>query len=485
MYLTRRLVLHKLQGSSEQVVINTLSGAIDLVDDSVAAVLKQTLGGGTQALDGLNPEYLKHLRERYYVFETPEEEAECFERLYQRMVQLWRKEPVRFVICPTFTCNMHCVYCFEGEITRGRMNLLEPEQLEEVFTAIERIRKRFYPSAPALLTLFGGEPLMRPTRPCIALVLQYARSRGLSVDVVTNGLEAGHFLDLLEAHRDQIHQIQITLDGPELVHDHRRMRRGGQGTFAAITANVNRLIECGLPVTIRINVDKGNIEALPMLIQYFEEQGWTLHPHFACYVYPVMDYTQPKPEGALREDELLFKLQRLFRREGRALPAFALHGFKVLGHVASVIDPKAVPIQMPPLFTFCEANGLRYFAFGPDGYIYPCGQCIGRPPFAIGVFEPEFNLWEDRCREWQERSVRTIPQCRVCPIATLCGGGCAYAAWMHTGSLLEPDCRRSYEILNAYLEHMSPFILSLRREPVASCDTAASETLPTERSEAR
>ncbi|MDR5695716.1 MAG: radical SAM protein [Armatimonadota bacterium] len=365
---------------------------------------------------------------------------------------------MQFAICPTYACNLRCTYCFERDLSAWPMRSMSLVEVRNAFAAIEAIRQERYPAADAHLILFGGEPLMRSVKPCVDHILQEAEVRGFGVEVVTNGVQIRHFLDLLLPRREIIRQIQITLDGPPEVHDRRRMFRSGAGTFSRIVRNVDLLLQKGMPITIRINVDRENITSLPRLIAYMENRGWTLYPNFSCYMYPVTAYTDPNRPSILAEDEVLSELQKMFRGEGGQMPAFALYGFKVLGHVASVLDPSSLPLRMPPLFTYCEANGLRYFAFGPDGLIYPCGQGVGRQPLAVGRFHPFFELWQDRCAQWAQRSVMTIPQCRSCPLATLCGGGCAFGAWVRTGSLMEPNCQGSPRVLDRYIERMIPRI---------------------------
>jgi len=457
MYLTRRLLTYPLP-DGRWLLINTLSGAIDIIAPAVAEALKQLLQNERVSLD---PAIETRLRERGYLFDNPAHEDRRFQELFSTMMERRKREPVQFAICPTYSCNLRCTYCFEGDLTAGPLRAMSPEQVRNAFVAIETIRRERHPGANAHLILFGGEPLMRPVKPCVALILQEAELRGFGVGVVTNGVQIEDFLDLLLPKKRLIRQIQVTIDGPQEVHDRRRPFKSGRGSFSRIVRNVEVLLQEGLPITIRINVDRENISSLPNLMAYLEDCGWTLYPNFSCYIFPVTAYTDSNQTGILAEDEVLSELQRMFGGVGGQMPGFALYGFKVLGHVASVLNPSSLPLRMPPLFTYCEANGLRYFAFGPDGLIYPCGQGVGRQPLAIGRFHPVFELWEDRCALWERRSVLTVPQCQSCPLATLCGGGCAFGAWVRTGSLMEPNCQGSPQVLDRYIDRMISHIMHL------------------------
>lgn len=451
MHITRRHLAYPLP-DGRTLLVNALSGALDVVEPGVQEIIGLLLRG--QRGVPLEPGIEACLRSRGYLFDSPADEDQRFEQLYAAMMERRASEPVQFAICPTYTCNLRCVYCFEGPITGGPPRVMDTSQVTSAFTAIDAIRRDVHPGAPAALILFGGEPLLQITRRCVELILCQAEARGLDIGVVTNGVQARRFIDLLAKVGGRLRQVQITLDGLASVHDRRRPKRSATGSFVSIVQSIEALLHSGFPVTVRVNVDRDNIAHVPALVSYMEQCGWTLHPRFACYLYPVTAYTNPSRPGILAEDEVLAELLQMFRGQGGQLPSFALYGFKVLGHVASVLDPTSLPLQMPPLFTYCEANGLRYFAFGPDGLIYPCAQALGREALAVGRFHPLFELSGERCQPWVDRSVLTIPRCRACPIATLCGGGCAFGAWVRTGSLQEPNCQGSPHVLDRYIERM-------------------------------
>jgi uncharacterized protein len=458
MYFTKRIILHRLD-SEHHLLVNTLSGALDIIDQPVYKTVQGLAAGDLNAAVELGPELEARLRRRLYLFDNESEERAYFEDVSRAMKQRQEREPLQFAICPTYACNLRCTYCFEGNLTSGPVKIMTQDQVDHAFQSIERLQEKFHPTSAARVILFGGEPLLRPSHSCVEHILQRAAENEYPVDVVTNGVDAADFADLLCAHKKAIQQIQITLDGPQEVHDLRRPFRGGAGSFAKITASVQQLLGLGLPITIRVNVDKNNVDCLPQLIEFMDEQGWNILPNFSCYIYPVSAHSDDTAAHTLQEDKLLAKLQLMFQGEGKALPAFAVYGFKVLAHVASVMAPESIALKMPPLFTYCEANSLRYFSFGPDGLIYPCGQTVGQSDLAIGRFHPEFELEPAKCDAWATRSVFTIPECKECSIATLCGGGCAYAAYKRTSSILSPNCQNCGGVLEAYLGNMHDYLL--------------------------
>ena len=57
-----------------------------------------------------------------------------------------------------------------------------------------------------------------------------------------------------------VNWMQITLDGSKETHDMRRVHINKSGTFDRILENVNLALQGGMNITLRINVDEGNID---------------------------------------------------------------------------------------------------------------------------------------------------------------------------------------------------------------------------------
>jgi uncharacterized protein len=108
--------------------------------------------------------------------------------------------------------------------------------------------------------------------------------------------------------------------------------------------------------------------------------------------------------------------------------------FHGIGHLAETGELPA------PNFDACPAT-KKEWAFAPDGGIYGCTATVGNPRHRLGSFFPKPALDEKAVAAWRERSVRTIPACRGCAVATVCGGGCGALAFEREGTPLAPDCR--------------------------------------------
>ncbi len=60
----------------------------------------------------------------------------------------------------------------------------------------------------------------------------------------------------------------------------RRQLKGGRETFSSIVRGIDAALAAGLPVNLRVVLDRENIAALPELAQYAADKGWTESPLF-------------------------------------------------------------------------------------------------------------------------------------------------------------------------------------------------------------
>lgn len=174
-----------------------------------------------------------------------------------------------FTIMPTSYCNMACDYCGQEHFKSA----VSARRVDRLATRVEATIADPATSSVAV-TWFGGEPLLalRVIRELSArfVVAADAAGKGYSAGMATNGsLLTKPALTML--HRDcKLSSVVITIDGPQELHDKRRIKRNGIGSFhrtVAVIADVVR--ERSLPelkIIIRVNVDSENEQAVSDLI---------------------------------------------------------------------------------------------------------------------------------------------------------------------------------------------------------------------------
>ena len=214
--------------------------------------------------------------------DAPVEEEAAFE---DELLAALTDETLHLIILPTEQCNFRCTYCYE-DFSIGRMG---PRTVQGVKRLLDR---RMDGLRQLNVSWFGGEPLL--ARPVVedvsAHVVEALRRRpGLRFhgDMTTNG----HLLDVPTAERLAqlgITSYQISLDGPQAVHDTTRVRASGKGSFRQIWRNLLSLRNSTLPlrVLLRIHLTPENT---PVMAGFLAEVRDTFldDPRFSVGLKPI------------------------------------------------------------------------------------------------------------------------------------------------------------------------------------------------------
>ncbi|HTY33958.1 radical SAM protein [Mycobacterium sp.] len=462
MHLTKYLVRHRVGGNAT-VVVNTLSGAVDILTDDQVDVVERVANGETAEVDA---PLIAYLRRRGYVFESAEAEEHAFSDLREKVRVLEQREPTVFAICPTYFCFFKCKYCYEGELTApahhtvvSAANLLHGmEALEAFLRRNLALRERPY------VTFLGGEPLVPAARDTVLEVMRAGADRGFRFTVITNGYLLDTFIGDLQRYRSFLKYVQVTLDGPEDVHNRRRPLRNDGDTFRRISANVQLALEAGLPVQLRTNVDDSNVRTLPGLGRFIRERSWPGFRNFRTYLAPTEDSTCLGLIGLPREDQLLASWLAL-REDPRHAHDLSVFDDSKLFRTTSMVQAvlSGSDTLVLPRFSYCAATKGKAFVFGPEGTIYQCLRGVGDERTAVGTYFPHFEIDLDRVHNWMSRDISAI-HCPSCtPVATLHGGGCALEALHRKGDLKACNCGDSREVVVGFLESRKDRILMRAR----------------------
>lgn len=304
-------------------------------------------------------------------------------------------------IVPTRSCNFACPYCFEAT----RPGTLAAEVADAVVALVEA-------SGPTLdhldVTWFGGEPLLAAPQ-LLALsgrlvgACEGAGSRYTS-RIVTNGWHLdGEMAAALRA--SGVASAQVTLDGPEPVHDAMRPHRSGRGTFGRIVANLAEASE-HLAVTVRVNTTPTTVSRLGELLAALRSQG--LHERVAVSVNRVMDAgaseAGPSPD--------LFETAAFAAVEPELADLVRRHGFET----PDLPAPRRVP---------CAVIAPTSVVVGPQGELWKCWEQVGDDAAVVGSIFDHAAPSEGLAR-WHRTSPFRDPVCRACAVLPLCMGGCPH-----------------------------------------------------------
>ena len=433
MRLSRSAILAPVPDSSRLLLVQPLTGQAALLDAEGAAALSR-LGDGAALPASLDPAVL---REAGFVVDSDEDDRTLRAAALSEWAAEAAKSPTQLVVVPSFGCNLACTYCYQETFDPAAAGVMRPDVVDAFFAYVDRHHAAESPRP--FVTLFGGEPL-RDTRAHHELVGRFlagAQARRLELAAVTNGHDLEAFLPALAA--GPVKEVQVTLDGPRAVHDRRRPHAGGAGTFDRIVRGIDALVAAGVPVNLRVVADRENLHALPALAALAAARGWLELPASRFKTQVGRNYELFGCASRQRRDALFDRVELWARYVELAeahpvLRRFHRPRFHGIGHLAETGELPA------PNFDACPAT-KKEWAFGPDGSLYGCTATVGHPAHVLGRFHPEIVHDERAIGAWRERSTLTIPACRDCALAPVCGGGCGAVAWDREGTPLAPDCR--------------------------------------------
>lgn len=161
-----------------------------------------------------------------------------------------------YTILTTTDCNARCFYCYE----KGRSRIPMSDGTAEV-TARYIIRNSR--DDKVSLRWFGGEPLYN--KRVISLICGALREAGKEYrsTMVSNGFLFDEET-VKEAVDDwKLEKVQITLDGTEPVYNKvKNFIYQGENAFKRVLGNIQTLVDAGIRVNIRLNIDRHNAEDL-------------------------------------------------------------------------------------------------------------------------------------------------------------------------------------------------------------------------------
>lgn len=312
-------------------------------------------------------------------------------------------------ITPTLNCNFRCQYCFENHI-KGNMSVETQEALLNFIKAqLSTIKK-------LNVVWFGGEPLLAKkiiytlSEKIIALCQNH--SVVYEGSMVTNGsLFTDDDIEPFKQYR--IGSVQVTLDGPKEVHDKRRMTCNGRSAFDDIINNINKMLNNGINVSVRINLDEENIESVDELIDELRikiDKYKDLMISFG----KVSVFTEvcKSIEGDCLSDESFSMLRLGFYKK------LLEKGFE-----------KCKMLQYPKVrYNNCCADYMNSFVVDVNGNLYKCWNQVGRVDEKCGDVFNGCDIKSQNYLKWVQWNPMKFEQCRECQLLPVCMGGCTEEA---------------------------------------------------------
>jgi uncharacterized protein len=424
MQLSRHNIVSRLTGSEKYFIVNLLSRNADILDADQFHLLQNG-----RAVD--DHEFI----DKGYVVD-PVEETRLYKSKYLNFLASRDSDEVQLFFVPAYACNFSCSYCYQDEY----LNDFDPPG-DDLIRAFFDYIDRYFAGRRKYITVFGGEPLLNSRNQCdfFASFIPEANKRELDIAIVTNGYYLESYIDLLKT--ASIREVQVTLDGVGAAHDARRPLKNGKSTFGNIVKGIDSALRSGLPVNLRMVIDKDNINELPSLAHFAIDKGWSDNPLFKTQLGRnyELHHCQRNSDRLYTRLGMYEDIYKLLEASPEIMkfhkPAFSVSKF--------LFEEGKLP---DPLFDSCPATKTEW-AFDYTGRIYSCTATVGKAGEELGRFYPEVFLNEEKLSEWEDRDVLAIAECTECSLQLACGGGCGAVAKNRTGKICSSDCRPVKELL--------------------------------------
>lgn len=345
----------------------------------------------------------------------------------------WAMElPIMVELTITTRCNARCQKCYMSAVGEDDT---QAETMELPLVQIKTIVDRLCEEAHVReVIVSGGEPTLRDD---IFEIIAYCKSKGLRVNMITNGVKAGTVSGFAKALAEAgLDTAQVSLDSPvERTHDVLVKRKFYRFTVAGLKA----LHEAGVYAYVNSTLCKLNAEELLGMPRFLKDMGiktWSANGLI------------PSGRGIGNLDSL-----------GMSYGEFAVWVPKLkeaadqAGIEFSWILPVPYCLLPLPAMGFqekgCTAANVIAITNAKGQFV----ACNNLPDEVLGdMLDPTTSfadMWNSvPARWWRERQFMPEP-CKECPFNKTCCGACPQY-WRHFGDIKEIASARGVQIPEGY-----------------------------------
>ena len=379
--------------NGKHLLYHTATGAFAELDDAAFADFEAAEGPAAQTL-----------AQAGFLTECSPEEELAFQQAAFDAVRADRST-LTLSFVPTYACNYRCPYCYElgHNKVKGKMDerlmqaicdFVEGRHAEDGFA---RLSVQWYGGDPSLALDVVESLSMRLTEWCDAHDVSYDAFMLSNANLIDE--QAAQLIA-----RARVSSVMLTIDGPEEVHNVRRVAADGSNSYERNIQAARYLFACGVNVEANMNVDKVN---------------WPL--------YPSLRDKLLAEEGIVLTTGKLCDYGHFFGQEPFAPPAFDLFTHEEFARARLELfegephEPEELRQLLAPAGRFCSGQLDNYFVIDLLGDVYNCDGWVGDKGYV------RFNLLDDPAT-WKlsdiSHDATRDAQCSACELLPLCQGTC-------------------------------------------------------------
>jgi len=430
-------MVHQYQLNGYNIVLDTCSGAIHVVDEvayDIIAVIQQkdveTIVAEIMAKYGSRPDVTEE-EVRLCIEDvqalinagklyTPDTFAEMAGTFKQRSGDVVKA----LCLHVAHTCNLNCAYCFASQGKyHGDRALMSFEVGKQ---ALDFLMDHSGSRRNLEVDFFGGEPLMNWD--VVKQLVEYARSvekqrgKNFRFTLTTNGVLIDD--DVIDFANREMSNVVLSLDGRKEINDLTRVDYAGNGSYDRIVPKFQKLVKArgGKNYYMRGTFTHANPDFTNDLF-HMADLGFTelsMEP-VVCAPDDPAALTKEDLEIVKQQYEILAKDMLRRKKEGKPITFYHY-----------MLDLTEGPCIYKRI-SGC-GSGTEYMAVTPWGDLYPCHQFVGDEKYRLGDVWNGVQNTQLR-EEFRACNAYAREDCQNCWAKLYCSGGCAANAYHASGSI--------------------------------------------------
>lgn len=338
----------KVNDGENALLLNTVTGELVLLSEEENEIFSN--------LPGRIPAGAISLITHRFVVPIDYDETKSVDQLRNicRKIEVG-KNITGYSILPTTGCNARCFYCFESDYPKV------PMSSETAIQTVEFI-KNHYGGEKIWINWFGGEPMVGRQR--ISQICDLLMEAGIeySSSMLSNGSLFTKELAMVAKKKWHLRRIQITLDGSEKIYNHVKSYVGLSGNpYYLVLDNIGYLLDEGIHVNVRLNMDFHNTEDIPIVIDELAAR-YGGRDNFYVYVNELFEDEGFEPVHHSAEERAEIEARRA-----------SLEEYIAKQDCRRGIPDKVTAGHLPSLrYRFCMADNPLNVMINPLGQIGKC-----------------------------------------------------------------------------------------------------------------
>ena len=362
-------------------------------------------------------------------------------------------------------CNLNCRYCFYLE--KEHLYQTDPVKIFMSADVLESfIRQKLETSANPTesFTWQGGEPTLLDVdyyRKILAIQQKYVNGKKVKNTFQTNGILLNDEWCQLFAENDFL--IGISIDGPEEIHDHYRIDKGGQPTFFSVLQGVELLKKHGVSFNTLTVVNDYNSDRPRQVYEFLKDIGSQFQQYIPIVERKRINSNDDRLELVLPDTDQARITDWSVKPEqyGKFLiDIFDIWVRNDVGNIFIQLFDVALEVWSGLPASLCIFNKTcgRVPALEHNGDLYSCDHFVF-PEFRLGnILEQPLPTLVDSNQQIKfgnDKQNRLPEYCQRCDVKFICQGGCPKNRFMNAPSG-ETGLNYLCQAYKTFFKHIDP-----------------------------